>query len=287
MIAIVSYVSKGNYDHNTADENQILKEILQELGIESELVPWSDPKVNWAKYSCLLIKSTWDYFDHYEEFKEWIAKITALGIPTLNSLETLLWNSNKNYLFDIQEAGFNVISGRTVKEIDDVRRASVEINYPEVIFKPKVSGGAKNTFRVRQSNIESVFTSLEPLLEKEEFLMQPYIPEVAEVGEYSLIFFNGQYSHAVLKVPAQGDFRVQHYFGGTIKQIEPDVEMLSQAEAIIKEFAVGTLYARVDGIKRGDEFHLMELELIEPYLFLEEGLNAKANYQNALSARLI
>jgi hypothetical protein len=107
------------------------------------------------------------------------------------------------------------------------------------------------------------------------------------VGEYSLIFFNGVFSHAVLKSPAVDDFRVQHYYGGTIQEITPDSKMLGSAQALVASFAKDSLYARVDGVLIDGVFHLMELELIEPYLFL--GLSEKAipNYKAALQKRLL
>src|SRR5690606_32630172 len=107
---------------------------------------------------------------------------------------------------------------------------------------------------------------------------QPFVPEVAEVGEYSLLFFNGQFSHAVLKTPAQSDFRVQHYFGGTIREIQPGEAMLNSAQRLMDTFGRDTLYGRVDGVEIDGVFHLMELELIEPYLFLALSEQAIPNY---------
>jgi hypothetical protein len=125
------------------------------------------------------------------------------------------------------------------------------------------------------------------LLKEESFLIQPFIREVSEVGEYSLIFFNQSFSHAVLKTPASSDFRVQHYYGGTIQEIHPDSDLLKSAQNLIDRFGNQTLYGRVDGVLIDGVFHLMELELIEPYLFL--GLSEKAipNYKEAIKSRLL
>ncbi|MFC3414396.1 ATP-grasp domain-containing protein [Algoriphagus hitonicola] len=288
-IAIVSYFSTGAYDANTVNEDEILSGILTDLGFTNEIVPWSDPQADWTQYSTLLIKSVWDYFDYYPEFLNWLEKIKDLGIPVLNDLDTIRWNSSKSYLLEIAEKGFPVISGMLLEKgkLPNNEAIREQIQQEMVVVKPLVSGGAKNTFKISLSDWDNFLPKLTPLLEDESFLVQPFVAEVAEVGEYSLLFFNGVFSHAVLKTPAKADFRVQHYFGGTIKVIEPDPEMLESAKRLIREFAPNSLYARVDGVLVNGEFHLMELELIEPYLFLALTPEAIPNYITALRERLL
>ena len=288
-VAIVSYVSTGAYDTNTIDEDKLLSEVLTELGISHEIQPWSDPKVDWSSYSHLLIKSTWDYFDYYPEFLKWIKKIKNLGIPVLNSLDTIEWNSSKRYLLEIESKGFPTIAGFVLEKgkkpsLDEILS---RVNSNILVIKPLVSGGAKNTLKIPVDEWTVYEEKVSKLVQEEDFLVQPFIPEVAEVGEYSLIFFNGKFSHGVLKTPAKSDFRVQHYFGGTIQEICPNEPMLSSAQKLIEEFAPDSLYGRVDGVDINGEFHLMELELIEPYLFLGLSDQAVPNYKKALKERLL
>ncbi len=287
-LAIVSYFSTGAYDSNTVDEDKILSTSLSEQQISHEIVSWSDPNVQWEKFSLLLIKSTWDYFDHYSDFLAWIATIKALGIPTLNDLDTIIWNSSKRYLREIEEKGFPVIKGAVLEVGKQIDSSLIEqyMGTGTCVVKPLVSGGAKNTFKINASEWESFAGQIQALVDKEDFLIQPYVKEITEIGEYSLIFFNGEFSHAVLKSPASDDFRVQHYFGGTIKTIDPDSEMLLSAAKLVAEFAPESLYARVDGVKIDGVFHLMELELIEPYLFLALSDKGLECYKKALSQRL-
>ncbi|WP_297334899.1 glutathione synthetase [Algoriphagus sp.] len=288
-IAIVSYFSTGAYDTNTVNEDEILSGILTDLGFSNDIVPWSDPQVDWSQYSTLLIKSVWDYFDYYPEFLDWLDKIKALGIPVLNDLDTIRWNSSKSYLLEIADKGFPVIAGMLLEKgkLPHVESIRAQIQKETVVIKPLVSGGAKNTFKISLSDWDSFLPKLMSLLEEEAFLVQPFVKEVAEVGEYSLIFLNGVFSHAVLKRPAKADFRVQHYFGGTIQVIEPESQLLESAKRLIREFGPNTLYARVDGVLVSGEFQLMELELIEPYLFLALTPEAIPNYIQALSDRLL
>ena len=288
-IAIVSYFSTGAYDTNTIDEDKLLSEILTELGISHEIQAWSDPQVDWSQFSHLLVTSPWDYFDYYAEFLIWIDKIEALGIPVLNDLKTIRWNSSKEYLLEIEAKGFPTIAGMILKKGNKPSLAEIQekVKSDTLVIKPLVSGGAKNTLKIPVKEWADYEEKVAQLVKEEDFLAQPFVPEVAEVGEYSLIFFNQQFSHAVLKTPAKSDFRVQHYFGGTIQEIHPEAHLLESCQKLIDAFGKGTLYGRVDGVQIDGVFHLMELELIEPYLFLGLSDQAIPNYREALKRRLM
>jgi glutathione synthase/RimK-type ligase-like ATP-grasp enzyme len=288
-VAIATYVSTGAYDTNTVDEDALLSNLLEELGISYELLAWSDPDVDWSRFTHVLIKSTWDYFDYYPEFLAWLDKLEALGTSVLNPVGTLRWNSSKNYLLELKAKGYPCVAGQilpkgTAATLEALHDA---LEFETLVIKPLVSGGAKNTLKITRGSGKELEDKIASLLQEEDFLVQPYIPEIVAVGEYSLIFFNGVFSHAVLKSPAVDDFRVQHYYGGTIQDITPDSKMLASAQALVASVAKDSLYARVDGVVIDGVFHLMELELIEPYLFL--GLSEKAipNYKAALQKRLL
>jgi glutathione synthase/RimK-type ligase-like ATP-grasp enzyme len=287
-IAVVTCESLGDYNNNAESEDLMLAELLKEHGISYEFQVWSDPNVEWSKYSHLLIKSPWDYFDRYTEFKDWCSRIKHMGIPVFNDVETILWNSDKKYLQEIQDKGHKIIPTQFLPKDQEValETAFADFQTDLLIFKPSVSGGAKNTIKLKQGETASYETLVNDLVKEEEFLLQPFIPEVVAEGEYSLIFFNGKFSHAVLKSPKDGDFRVQHFFGGKITTIEPSEKMMEDSQNIINDFAQNCLYARVDGVLIDGEFYLMELELIEPYLFLFTSPEAKRNYMEALNAKL-
>ncbi len=288
-VAIATYVSTGAYDANTVDEDSLLSNLLEELGITYELLAWSDPDVDWSRFTHVLIKSTWDYFDYYPEFLAWLDQLETLGTSVLNPVSTLRWNSSKNYLLELKAKGYPCVAGQilpkgTVTTLEALHNA---LGFETLVIKPLVSGGAKNTLKVTRGAGKELEDKITSLLQVEDFLVQPYIPEIVSVGEYSLIFFNGVFSHAVLKSPAVDDFRVQHYYGGTIQEIKPDSTMLASAQALVASFAKDSLYARVDGVVIDGVFHLMELELIEPYLFLGLSDQAIPNYKAALSKRLL
>ena len=288
-VAIASYYSTGAYDANTIDEDALLSALLTEMGIAHQIHPWSSPEVDWSSFTHVLIKSTWDYFDFYPEFLVWLDKLEALGVQVLNEVPTLRLNSSKTYLMEIESQGFPCIAGKILPkgsrlELDPLY---TELGADTLVVKPLVSGGAKNTLKLARGAGEGLEKKIGDLLQKEDFLVQPYIEEIVKVGEYSLIFFNEKFSHAVLKTPAAADFRVQHYYGGTIQTLIPSDAMLSSAQALVDRFAKNTLYARVDGVEIDGVFHLMELELIEPYLFLGLSDQAIPNYKAALKKRLL
>ena len=112
--------------------------------------------------------------------------------------------------------------------------------------------------------------------------MQPFLDEIARTGEWSLLFFGGAFSHAVLKQPATGDFRVQMQYGGTDRALDPPPQMLRAADASRRAADAEPLYARIDGVERDGQFELMEVEVIEPYLFLPGSPGAVDRYVDAV-----
>jgi glutathione synthase/RimK-type ligase-like ATP-grasp enzyme len=288
-VAIVTYESRGAYpDYNAMDEDIVLSNILRELGIDFGLEIWSDNAVDWKQYSHLLIKSPWDYFDRYVEFLNWCQKIKELGLKVFNSIDTIIWNSEKRYLLDIYEKGFHIVPTQFIDRgtSPDLIDYFSKFGTDQLVIKPTVSGGSKNTLKLNQSNWKEQQDQIDYLLQLEDYMVQPFINEISDPGEYSYLFFNGEFSHAVLKSPKKGEFRVQHFFGGNVTVVHPSKEDLAYIQKIVDEFASQTLYARVDGIWIEGVFYLMELELIEPYLFLFTSEKAKLNYKAALRKKL-
>jgi len=287
-IAVITYEARGSYaTTGVEDEDKILEGILSELGLDFTFEVWSDSQVNWSAYTHLLMKSPWDYFDRYPEFLTWGQKIQSLGIPVVNDMETVIRNSDKRYLLEIQERGFPIVPTifNSKNQIPDLEACFESFGTSQMVIKPTVSGGAKNTLKIERFTWKAHQSQIESLFASEDFMLQPFVKEVAEVGEHSYLFFNGKFSHAVLKSAKSGEFRVQHFFGGQIQTIDPTLIELVFIQNIIDEFAPDTLYARVDGVWIEGVFHLMELELIEPYLFLFTSKEGRQNYKNAIKER--
>jgi glutathione synthase/RimK-type ligase-like ATP-grasp enzyme len=256
------------------DEDGLLLNFLQQKRLDIQREIWTDTSVNWQQYDLAILKSPWDYIDKITVFYDWLSMLEGLGVRLLNPYATVRWNSDKHYLKEMIAAGFPVIPATFIEKGE-------VFDYPvteKLIIKPCVSGGAKHTFIVTPERIPEINL----LLQEEAFMLQPFMKEIQEEGEWSFLFFNGRFSHCLLKTPVDGDFRVQHQFGGRSLYQQPPADHLFTASSFVERFAKGCLYARVDGVVKDGQFLLMELELIEPLLFLATHEGSYENYYQAL-----
>ncbi|WP_017729765.1 ATP-grasp domain-containing protein [Nafulsella turpanensis] len=282
-IAFVCYQGSGKFSL-IEEENTLLLEYLQARGLQVRKEIWDDPEVDWAAYDWVLLKAPWDYFDKYEAFLHWLNRLDQLEVPLLNPSAIVRWNSDKHYLKDIEAAGLPLIPFELLEKGEKVSLEKYFDHFAteQLIVKPAVSGGAKNTFSFNRKEAEELSGRLNLLLEQEAFLVQPFISQIQEEGEWSLVFFNGQFSHCLLKRAKSGDFRVQHVHGGSVHPQTAPEALLEQAKRYIAAFARDCLYARVDGVQINGTFCLMELELIEPFLYLAGSPGSYENYYQAL-----
>ena len=261
---------------------------LQQLGIEPVSCIWNDPAVDWSGFDAVLIRTIWDYFKQHAAFLGWLDRLDRLGVPTINDSRLLRWNSDKRYLFDLANHGVAIIPTRlaVATELPGVLASAPG---QSVVVKPSVSGGAWHTLYGTVG--DAAFADAVARLPREHnYLVQPFIPEIASDGEWSLLYFAGEFSHAVIKRPATGDYRVQVEHGGSTAAAEPDSATLVAAAQTLA--AVSALqhdapaYARVDGVICDGRFLLMELELIEPFLFLAGEPHAAECLAHQLAAQL-
>lgn len=284
-IALINYLDKGAYDSDSVEtEDDKLLLFLQNKGLLIEKVIWNDPAINWDNYQVAVLKSPWDYFDLIEDFYLWLDLIENKKIKLLNPVDIVRWNTNKHYLKEVEQAGLRITPSFFVEKNDqiDLNDFFDKFKTNKLIVKPCISGGAKNTFKVSIENVTEVNEQLNALLKQEDFIIQPFLPEILESGEWSFIFFNGKYSHTLVKKAKSGDFRVQPAHGGSVHPQNPDEKLIETAARYVQTFAKGCLYARVDGTFVNGEFLLMELELIEPFLFLNTDPQNYERYYEAL-----
>lgn len=282
-IAYVCYNSEGKYPA-IEEENDVLLDYLQQKGLDIRKVIWDDPRINWQQYSLIVLKAPWDYFDKFRQFREWLLKLEQMRVRVLNPVPVVRWNSDKHYLHDIEEAGLTIIPSLFIEkgELPPLADYFVKLNSETLIIKPAVSGGAKNTLVLTLDTLDALSAGIQKMLLDEDFVVQPFIKEVQTEGEWSLVFFGGRYSHCILKTAAPDDFRVQQIHGGSVHPSEAPPELIAIARQYVDKFAEGCLYARVDGIMIDGVFHLMELELIEPYLYLDSHPEGLENYYRGL-----
>lgn len=282
-IALAGYTKQEKLELGaTYDEDADLLEFLQAKGLDIASTVWNDENVDWNNFDVVIIKSTWDYYEELAEFLEWLDQLEKLNIKVANPVETIKWNSHKKYLQDISDQGLPIIPVEYLE-----KGAAFDSRFfdyfgtDKLVVKPCVSAGAQNTIIVKRDNYHERIDDVDELLRSADYIVQPFVEEVKN-GEWSFLFFNGKYSHCTLKTPKQGDFRVQHHHGGSISYPPSDPFHVEQAKAYLKTVPQATLYARVDGIILDNTFKLMEMELIEPYLFLNSDKNLLENYYQAL-----
>jgi len=282
-ISLVSSFKEERFSQSVANnEDTELLNFLSQKGLDVTETVWNDENVDWNLYDVAIIKSPWDYHNNLEKFILWLDSINDIGVKIINPIEVIKWNSDKHYLGEIQKIGLPVVPLKflhkgTIFDISFFERFGTD----KLVVKPCVSAGAQNTIIVRKEDFASQQHNVNALLQHEDFIVQPFVKEISN-GEWSFIFFNSKYSHAILKIPKEGDFRVQHQHGGSISNTTPSENLIAQASVFLRGLPHKTLYARVDGVEINGVFKLMELELIEPYLFLNNNHLLLETYYKAL-----
>lgn len=267
------------------DDDRLLVEPLARLGISAEPAVWSDPSFPWTSCDAVIIRSSWDYHLRLLEFLGWIAWLEKAGIGVWNRPAMLRWNANKNYLRDLEVKGIPIVPTLWPEGSMSLPDQLHELGWTQAVVKPRVSATAHQTRLVSIDDAESAQPLLDELLRGPGVMVQRFMKAIQTRGEWSLIFFNGEYSHAVIKTPKSGDFRVQHDFGGQERGMEPPLSISEAASRVVTALDTVPLYARVDGVESEGSFLLMELELIEPALFLSLRSDAAARFATAIADR--
>jgi hypothetical protein len=253
--------------------------ILGRPGLEIAHAPWTGPLPDADAYCPLL---SWGYHLHYDRWRTFLDGLEAslTGERLINPVTTCRWNSDKGYLLELSERGAPV---PPTVALDHATPQAVELaiegfGVEEVVVKPRVSGGAHQTVRVRRG--QAIEGGPEGAA-----LVQPFLPAVSGEGEWSLFRFGDRWGHALTKVAATGDFRVQPQFGGLVAAGSPPPAALRAAESVLTACPHPFTYGRVDLLADGNGgYVLMELELIEPFLFLEQSSDEGAAFAGAMRA---
>jgi glutathione synthase/RimK-type ligase-like ATP-grasp enzyme len=273
-----------------APDDQLLPPALAELGISAEPVVWSDDSVNWAEFDAVVIRSCWDYHLHFPDFLVWLGRIDASGTTVWNSSPLVRWNADKRYLLDLAQRGVATIPTMIVPRgrAADVEALATAEGWTRFVLKPTVSASGYETYALQTPLAGAARDVVAHVTTIGDALLQPFVDEVSQNGEYSFTFIDGAFSHATLKRATSdgGEFRVQTEHGGSVEPVDAPPPLIEQATHVVRALPETPLYARVDGIARGSAFLLMELELIEPNLFLGESTGAAERLAAAIVRRL-
>jgi glutathione synthase/RimK-type ligase-like ATP-grasp enzyme len=240
-------------------------EALVTRGASVDPVPWTEAD-GLCGYDLILPLVAWGYHLRYAEWLALLDRFERKQVPVVNPPALLRWNSDKAYLAELAEKGVATVPTLAVEACgdEDLEEARRHFNSDWLVIKPPVSASASGTFRLGPNDSLPTESRGQPMI------IQPLLEEIATTGEFSLMLFGHEYSHCVVKRPASGDFRVQEHLGGTTVHCPPPPGGVQLARAALAAAPAKAAYARVDMIPDASgELMIMELELIEPSLWLE------------------
>ena len=250
-------------------EDRILKTALEEKGLHVIKKDWADKYFDWTTTKYAIFRTTWDYFERFDEFFIWLEN-TKNKTTFINSEEVINWNIDKHYLQDLAKNNINIAPTLFIEKGDNItlKQLFEKTNWKEVILKPAISGAARHTYRVNHNNYMEHENIFQELTKVECMLFQSFLKNITLLGEISLIMIGGEYTHAVKKTAKKGDFRVQDDHGGSVQKYQPTKEEIIFAKNCLKASPFSPLYSRVDIVY--DNYNILslsELELIEPELW--------------------
>ncbi len=260
-------------------DSPLLVAELSRLGVRATLEVWDDERVDWESYDLVVVRSTWGYAAKYPEFLSWAHARARL----INPYDVLEYSSDKHYLGDLADQGFAVIP-TTYCEVGEVPV------FPkgDVVVKPAVGAGSIDAARFSAGDV-GARQHVERLHHSGRCaVIQPYVSSIDEYGERAMIFFDGEFSHAMTKrahlnvAPSErdGEFRTRQ-----MSRSEAEPAALDLAKELLTGPFAGLAYGRVDVVNTPDGWQLMELELVEPNLFLPYDDRAAARCARAIQRR--
>ena len=257
------------YIQNVLKEDRLVMDGLEKLNLRTIKKDWNDTNFNWSSTKSAIFRSTWDYFDQFSNFRNWL-ELVKEQCYLINPYEQINWNLDKHYLLDLQKLDLPIVesvfvSKKTQLNLETISKSK---NWKDIVIKPTISGAARHTYHLKNDEIKKFQDKWLSLTNSEDFMVQEFQKNILSTGEIAVMLFGGEYSHSVLKKAKKGDFRVQDDFGGSVEKINPSLEIIELAEKTVKSLKTMPIYARVDIIfDNGSNPVISELELIEPELW--------------------
>jgi hypothetical protein len=287
--------------------------VLSDANCSWEVLDWKDPFICWEEKQVLVLGPVWGYFEEHELFIEWVSMLNHKGVVLHNSTDFILWNINKTYLLDIESCGISIpytkiIEPENTESWETVaKQFMMESAGREFILKGLVDAAASTFTKVNCESLELFAKQFEEVKSTSEgVILQEYLPEVSQCGEFSFVFFDGQLGHTFIKVPKHNEDRVQVFFGGKSFHIKGDnfqecidqikdsfrpnfqlsvLNIISAHEQVVvyieklralfdAKNIPFPLYLRLDAVLSKNRLLVMELEGIEPYMELSEAMRA-------------
>lgn len=267
-------------------DDELSVEPLARLGWQVRFVSWRQRAVSWDAFDLVVIRTTWDYQNALDEYLGVLDRINQ-ATRLENDIRLVRWNIHKSYLQELERRGIPIVPTMWGQNLDRSRLEYCfqSLNCQELVIKPTIGANADHTYRLARAAAGSQAAALVESYGRKPFMAQPFMPAILTEGEYSLFFFAGDYSHAILKSPRRDDFRVQEEHGGLIQAVQPEPLLRQRAKTAVAALDCCPLYARVDMVRdEHNDFAVMELELIEPSLYLRMDAAAPERFAAALTA---
>jgi glutathione synthase/RimK-type ligase-like ATP-grasp enzyme len=266
------------------DDDRLVATALQHRGFHLTPAVWTDAEVEWRQFASVVIRAAWDYHLDAARYAAWLHRCDTEQVNLWNPAAAVLANIDKRYLAGFADAGVPIVPIEYVArgQRQSLRTLLERRNWTRAVVKPAVSASAFGTWRTSLATAAADQARFEEEAMVRALLVQPFADEVVTAGEWSIVFFDGAYSHAVLKTPASGDFRVQEELGGRGEPRDPPAAIVEQARRVLAHAGTPLLYARVDGIERDGTFLLMELEVNEPFLYIASSSGASERFADAI-----
>ncbi len=254
------------------------------LGWAVDMVPWRRD-VDWDEYDLVYICTPWDYQDDVGAFMDVLETIERSAATLVNSLDLVRWNLEKTYLRELELRGADIVPSLFFDHFDADRIAACFTAHEtdRIVVKPVVGANADHISVLTNPLAGATVDELRRVFADRPFFVQPFIDSVQSEGEYSLFFLGGDYSHAILKKPKAGDFRTQEEHGADILGVAAPEALVETARSVLGVVNPQPVYVRADFVRGRGRFLLMELELIEPSLYLRTDAGAPARFAAALA----
>lgn len=264
------------------DEAPLVAE-LEKQGFSVFPVVWNSPEISWESYDIVLLRNTWDYHQQISAFRAWLDYLDEKEIPVLNPTPLLRWNMEKSYLEELAKSGVKTLAtifatGQSIQ----LETIFLDNDWSEIVVKPIISGSGDNTWIITADTASDSQQRFDWLNGEIGMMIQPVAEQIHTEGEYSLIFYAGKYSHAVLKKSAEDSIFIHEERGGSIQAIDAPESFIVEASKTLEkaEKIIGIMptYARVDGLSIDGEFVLMELECVEPEMYFTRSPHAAERF---------
>jgi len=265
--------------------DRLYAEALERRGWRVVVAPWDGPREAFAGADAVVLRSTWGYYRALDQFRAWTEAVAA-ATRLFNPIALVRWNLRKDYVGKLAAAGIRVPRSHVVAcEAQAIDKVLADAGWDQAVVKPASGASGYSVELVKRATLLKQVAGLSDEARAAGVVVQEFLPEIAE-GELSMVYFDGAFSHAIRKRPPPGEFRSNARYGPTRNAETPPREVTEQGAACLTALPERPLYARVDGVVRDGQLIVIEVEVLEPALFMEFDPPSAERFAEATLRRL-